>query len=129
MATHANSIECVELLLQAGADPNIRKQGVTPLESAASEGLTEIIKCLLNAGADPNVTSFIYCRPTYAYFGEKMLSSKATGRFPLRKYLVRLIFTSIYMTLIAAAVSFFGDFVSFCGAIMGSLHWILSSLL
>nr|POF06439.1 gaba transporter 1 [Quercus suber] len=99
------SIECVELLLQAGADPNISKHG------------GEIIKCLLNAGADPNVTSFIYCRPTYAYFGEKMLSSKVTGRFSLRKYLVRLIFTSIYMALIAAAVPFFGDFVSFSGAI------------
>nr|XP_023924177.1 GABA transporter 1-like isoform X3 [Quercus suber] len=62
----------------------------------------------------------IYCRPTYAYFEENMLSSKATGRFPLRKYLVRLIFTSIYMaliTLIAAAMPFFGDFVSICGAI------------
>ncbi|KAM3688808.1 hypothetical protein ACJW31_10G179100 [Castanea mollissima] len=62
----------------------------------------------------------IYCRPTYAYFEEKMLSGKATGRFPLRKYLVRLIFTSIYMaliTLIAAAMPFFGDFVSICGAI------------
>ena len=49
-----------------------------------------------------------------------MLSSKATGRFPLRKYIVRLIFTSIYMaliTLIAAAMPFFGDFVSICGAI------------
>ncbi|XP_030942007.1 uncharacterized protein LOC115967025 [Quercus lobata] len=85
MAIHANSIECVELLLQAGADPNIRKHGVTPLESTASEGLTEMIKCLLNAGADPNVTSFIYGRPTYAYFGEKMMSSKATGRFPPEK--------------------------------------------
>ncbi|KAM3745441.1 hypothetical protein ACB098_06G127500 [Castanea mollissima] len=62
----------------------------------------------------------IYCRPTYAYFEEKMLSSKATDRFPLRKYFVRLIFTSIYMaliTLIAAAVPFFGDFVSICGAV------------
>ena len=48
---------------------------------------------------------------------KKMLSSKATGHFPLRKYLVRLIFTSIYMALIAAAVPFFGDFVSICGAI------------
>ncbi|XP_075671945.1 GABA transporter 1-like isoform X1 [Castanea sativa] len=62
----------------------------------------------------------IYCRPTYGYFEEKMLSSKATDRFPLRKYLVRLIFTSIYMALISlitAAVPFFGDFVSICGAV------------
>jgi amino acid permease len=49
-----------------------------------------------------------------------MLSNKATSQFPLRNYLVRLIFTSIYMvlvTLIAAAMPFFGDFVSICGAI------------
>uniref|UniRef100_A0A2N9I943 Amino acid transporter transmembrane domain-containing protein n=1 Tax=Fagus sylvatica TaxID=28930 RepID=A0A2N9I943_FAGSY len=62
----------------------------------------------------------IYCRPTYAYFEERMLSNKATSQFPLRNYLVRLIFTSIYMvlvTLIAAAMPFFGDFVSICGAI------------
>ncbi|XP_050264085.1 uncharacterized protein LOC126708333 [Quercus robur] len=47
----------------AGADPNIRKHGVTPLESAASEGFTEFFKCLLNAGADPNVTSFYGLTP------------------------------------------------------------------
>ena len=49
-----------------------------------------------------------------------MLSNKAMSQFPLRNYLVRLIFTSIYMvlvTLIAAAMPFFGDFVSICGAI------------
>jgi amino acid permease len=49
-----------------------------------------------------------------------MLSNKANSHFPLRNHLVRLIFTSIYMvliTLIAAAMPFFGDFVSICGAI------------
>ncbi|XP_030929799.1 GABA transporter 1-like [Quercus lobata] len=63
----------------------------------------------------------IYCRPTYAYFEEKKCCpAKLLAISPLRKYLVRLIFTSIYMaliTLIAAAVPFFGDFVSICGAI------------
>ncbi|KAL6968236.1 hypothetical protein U1Q18_034037 [Sarracenia purpurea var. burkii] len=62
----------------------------------------------------------IYCRPTYAYFEETMLSRKTAGRLPLQKQIVRLVFTSIYMvlmTLVAAAMPFFGDFVSICGAI------------
>lgn len=62
----------------------------------------------------------IYCRPTYAYFEEKMASDEQTGRFLLRNHLLRLVFTSLYMgliTLVAAAMPFFGDFVSICGAI------------
>ncbi|XP_076914916.1 GABA transporter 1-like [Bidens hawaiensis] len=62
----------------------------------------------------------IYCRPTYAYFEEKMTASKQTNRFALENHLLRLAFTSIYMgliTLVAAAMPFFGDFVSICGAI------------
>ncbi|KAM1122636.1 hypothetical protein ACFX2I_004164 [Malus domestica] len=64
----------------------------------------------------------IYCRPTYAYFEEGLLSHKttSTSHFWLRKTLIRLAFTSIYMvliTLVAAAMPFFGDFVSICGAI------------
>lgn len=49
-----------------------------------------------------------------------MVSNKSTSHFPLRNHLARLCFTSIYMvlvTLIAAAMPFFGDFVSICGAI------------
>ncbi|XP_058760616.1 GABA transporter 1-like isoform X2 [Vicia villosa] len=62
----------------------------------------------------------IYCRPTYAYFEGSIKSNKSPGHFPLRSQLIRLFYTSIYMslvTLIAAAVPFFGDFVSICGAI------------
>ncbi|KAI4301156.1 hypothetical protein L6164_034464 [Bauhinia variegata] len=62
----------------------------------------------------------IYCRPTYIYFEERMESNKSISQFPLRNHLARLCFTSIYMalvTLIAAAMPFFGDFVSICGAI------------
>ncbi|KAK9281005.1 hypothetical protein L1049_003896 [Liquidambar formosana] len=53
----SSSYECVRLLLQAGADPNISSCGVTALGIAASEGETEIIKCLLKAGANANVTN------------------------------------------------------------------------
>lgn len=62
----------------------------------------------------------IYCRPTYAYFEESTLFWKNCPDFPLRNQLNRLVFTSLYMaiiTLIAAAMPFFGDFVSICGAI------------
>ncbi|CAJ2627754.1 unnamed protein product [Trifolium pratense] len=62
----------------------------------------------------------IYCRPTYAFFEGRKESNKSTSHFPLRSQLIRLFFTSIYMilvTLIAAAMPFFGDFVSICGAI------------
>ncbi|XP_031255359.1 GABA transporter 1-like [Pistacia vera] len=62
----------------------------------------------------------IYCRPTYAYFEETMLSNKSTSQFTLKTCFIRLTYTSIYIVLIslvAAAMPFFGDFVSICGAI------------
>uniref|UniRef100_A0A6N2LBP7 Amino acid transporter transmembrane domain-containing protein n=1 Tax=Salix viminalis TaxID=40686 RepID=A0A6N2LBP7_SALVM len=62
----------------------------------------------------------IYCRPTYAYFEKNMLRSNTASHFPLKNHLIRLVCTSIYIvliTLIAAAMPFFGDFVSICGAI------------
>ncbi|OIW12632.1 hypothetical protein TanjilG_24565 [Lupinus angustifolius] len=68
----------------------------------------------------PCIICQIYCRPTYAYFEERMKTNKSTSHFSLRNRLARLSYTSIYMvlvTLIAAAVPFFGDFVSICGAI------------
>ncbi|XP_059660404.1 GABA transporter 1-like [Cornus florida] len=62
----------------------------------------------------------IYCRPTYAYFEERMPSDKTNSQFLLQTRLIRLMFTSIYIvliTLVAAAMPFFGDFVAICGAI------------
>ncbi|KAG5063084.1 hypothetical protein JHK85_004267 [Glycine max] len=71
-----------------------------------------------------NLMTQIYCRPTYACFEETRgsKSNKSTSHFPfpLRNRPAQLIFTSIFMvlvTLIAAAMPFFGDFVSICGAI------------
>lgn len=49
-----------------------------------------------------------------------MLSNKTNARFPLRIYFLRFVLTSVYMsliTLVAAAMPFFGDFVAICGAI------------
>ncbi|KAK6940725.1 Amino acid transporter, transmembrane domain [Dillenia turbinata] len=62
----------------------------------------------------------IYCRPTYAYFEEKMLVKDIKGPSLVKNLVTRFIFTSAYMvliTLVAAAVPFFGDFIGICGAI------------
>ncbi|OVA06698.1 Tetratricopeptide TPR-1 [Macleaya cordata] len=59
----SQSLRCVELLLEAGADPDAGSYGVTPLIVAASEGLTEMIKCLIEAGADPNLTNYYGLTP------------------------------------------------------------------
>ncbi|XVF21655.1 hypothetical protein REPUB_Repub12eG0109200 [Reevesia pubescens] len=51
------SIECVKLLVKAGADPNQISREWTPLDLALLKGDAQIVKFLLNAGADPNVTN------------------------------------------------------------------------
>ncbi|KAI3957782.1 hypothetical protein MKX01_007613 [Papaver californicum] len=51
------SLQYVELLLEAGADPDGGSHGVSPLIVATHKGLTEIIKCLIQAGANPDVTN------------------------------------------------------------------------
>lgn len=59
----------------------------------------------------------IYCRPTYAYFEERLASNRTSM---LKNGLIRLILTSIYIvviTLVASAMPFFVDFVSICGAV------------
>ena len=44
----------VKLLLQKGADPNAKdKHGLTPLQHAASDGLTTTVRILLDGGARP----------------------------------------------------------------------------
>ncbi|XP_026385317.1 ankyrin-2-like [Papaver somniferum] len=51
------SLRCIELLLEAGADPDGGSYGVTPLIVATCKGLTEIIRRLIQAGANPDVTN------------------------------------------------------------------------
>jgi ankyrin repeat protein len=49
-------IAMVRLLLEHGADPNLRNyDGVTALHNAVYENQLDIVALLLEAGADPNI--------------------------------------------------------------------------
>lgn len=50
----SDSLECVKLLVKAGADVNSANPS-TPLVVATMKGLTDCIKYLLEAGAEPNI--------------------------------------------------------------------------
>uniref|UniRef100_A0ACD5TI05 Uncharacterized protein n=1 Tax=Avena sativa TaxID=4498 RepID=A0ACD5TI05_AVESA len=54
LAMHSRSVKCVNLLIEAGADVK-GIHATTPLQAAATNGLTDVLKTLLDAGADPNV--------------------------------------------------------------------------
>jgi ankyrin repeat protein len=55
LATSLNNVESVRILLNAGVDPNMRKDGIyTPLCSAIRDNRPELITLLLSKGADPN---------------------------------------------------------------------------
>ncbi|CAM0884844.1 unnamed protein product [Alopecurus aequalis] len=72
IAIFSSSVECVNLLLEAGADvKGIRT--ATPLQAAARSGLSDVIKPLLDAGADPNVLSEFGHLPIQlaAYYGTR----------------------------------------------------------
>lgn len=65
----------VELLLQAGADPNIKSSvGDYPLHAAALKGDKEMVELLLKAGANPNVKD-IFGIP-YLYYTIKLFDQK-----------------------------------------------------
>jgi uncharacterized protein len=54
-AAHWNDLAAVELLLDAGADPNLPNRfGVTPLHEAALIGNAEMLELMLDAGGDAN---------------------------------------------------------------------------
>ena len=58
LAVQYRRLACVEVLLQAGANVDIRSRidGATPLYSAAGRGLVDITKALLAAGANSELT-------------------------------------------------------------------------
>ncbi|KAG0622548.1 hypothetical protein M758_3G105800 [Ceratodon purpureus] len=61
----------------------------------------------------------IYCRPTYLYVEQQVMDYNKPP-LSIHNCLVRLGVTTVYIvviTVIAAAIPFFGDFVALCGAI------------
>ena len=59
----------VQLLLDNGADPNIRDhEGENALIIAVYEGDTEMVQLLLNKGADPNIRDNDGCTPLIILF-------------------------------------------------------------
>lgn len=71
--TVADATQTIALLLENGADVNLRNQNkITPLVSAVKRGKPAVVESLLNAGTEVNVTdeskhplvmSAIFCRP------------------------------------------------------------------
>ncbi|OAQ61288.1 ankyrin repeat domain-containing protein [Purpureocillium lilacinum] len=61
LAASINNIESIRILLEAGVDPNAKKDGIyTPLCTAIRDNRSEIFKLLLSHGADPNVPASEY---------------------------------------------------------------------
>lgn len=54
---YASSFECIKLLLEAGAEPNIFFESTsgTPLQIASIRNHTDVVKILLKYGANPNI--------------------------------------------------------------------------
>lgn len=58
MSSLDEAVECVRLLLEAGADPHGRQGGAaTALHTAAMVGSPEMVRLLVAAGADPDAES------------------------------------------------------------------------
>jgi ankyrin repeat protein len=57
IACEGGNEDCVEFLLQHGADPNLtNRQRFTPLHAACVNGFDNCVKVLLQHSADPNIT-------------------------------------------------------------------------
>ena len=80
----------LDLLLQAGADPNVRgPQGVSELYEAAESGETNVVRYMLESGTDPSIkTQFLWTPMHWAsYYGHaecvKLLLDKGAERSPV----------------------------------------------
>lgn len=57
LAVEQGDVELTRILLDAGADPDLKGNGFTPLVLAALKGHARIAELLLRAGADPDLKS------------------------------------------------------------------------
>ncbi|XP_042040210.1 putative ankyrin repeat protein RF_0381 isoform X2 [Salvia splendens] len=62
-AVKSRSFECMNLLLEAKADPNLYLGGLSPLGCAAKESDTKFLESLLKAGGDPNLSDMVIYKP------------------------------------------------------------------
>ncbi|HYE80049.1 MAG TPA: ankyrin repeat domain-containing protein, partial [bacterium] len=79
--------DCVQALLEAGANPNLRREGkepetgmtgIPPLSKAIGTRQHEVALLLLKHGADPNATAVDYAPPLYtAFYNDRMELFKA----------------------------------------------------
>lgn len=61
LAASMNNITSIRILLKAGVNPNLKKDGVyTPLCTAIRDDRSDIVQLLLEHGADPNVPASEY---------------------------------------------------------------------
>lgn len=57
-ALQTNGIECAQMLLKSGAQPNAQQtDGQTPLHIAARNGNADMIRLMLKEGANPQIKS------------------------------------------------------------------------
>ena len=78
MATEGK-LNAVELLLEAGADPDARGDlDFTPLHCAAISGHTHVVAALLAAGASPHSTDISGRRPADLATSDEIVSLLAT---------------------------------------------------
>lgn len=61
LASSLKKLESIQILMQAGVSPNVRKDGIyTPLCSAIRDNSADIVTYLLEHGADPNLNAAEY---------------------------------------------------------------------
>ncbi len=64
MAVASKSLEAVQILIEYGADLELRdSSGSSPLHLASHEGLCDIVTCMIRAGAAVDAKNGTMCTP------------------------------------------------------------------